>query len=573
MKVVSRVLPLAVAGLTCLPFLPSLSGSFLMWDDQVNFLANQAYRGLGWSNIRWMFTTTLLAVYTPLAWLSLGMNYALGGMDPWGYHLVNVLLHAGNAALLFLLARRLLGAPYTQAPEVAVLAGATVAALAFGVHPLRVESVAWITERRDVLCGWFYLLSVLAYVRAVSGQAGRTRWLAASVAAFGAALLSKGIAMTLPVSLLVLDAYPLARSRLGWRALLREKVPFACLALPAAAVAYAAAGQGSAWTGYEQYGLGARIGMIGYSAWFYPWKMAWPYPLLPLYELPVRVDLFAPEFLAPTLTALTVTVVLVALRRRVPGALAAWGHSLIVVAPVSGVIHAGNQLAHDRWSYLSGLGFALLAGAGVAWTMTAWKDGRLRTPLASLVLATAALALVGWGAGSWRQSTVWQSSESLWRRRGPGRSRLRQLPYQPRSGAGQGGAGARRPAHRGCRGAVPGRRSACGRTGWMPTTTSARSSPASGGTPRRSTCSWRCAGVGRTPPKGRSDSGWCGSIRGAWTKPCRSFARRYSWAPTFRFPRGELARALATLGRAAAGGAAIRRRGGEFSGVDSPRSQ
>jgi Flp pilus assembly protein TadD len=415
MTSVPRYLLVAVAGLTFLPFLPSLGGSFLMWDDHVNFLANTAYRGLGWSHIKWMFTTTLLAVYTPLAWLSLGANYVVGGMDPWGYHLVNIVLHAGNAALLFLLGRRLLAASLPRAGEIAVLAGAAVAALVFGVHPLRVESVAWVTERRDVLCGWFYLLSVLAYVRAVGGPAGRTPWLALSVAAFAAALLSKGIAMTLPASLLLLDVYPLRRVSLGWRVLLIEKLPFACLALLAAAAAYVAAGLGSAWTPYGTHGLAARIGMVGYSAWFYPWKLIWPHPLLPLYELPPRIDLFAPKFLVPSLSALGMTIALVLVRRRVPGALAAWAHSLIVVSPVSGVLHAGHQLAHDRWSYLSGLGFALLAGAGVAWTLTAWKGGSLRPPLVTLVLVTTALALLGWGAGSWRQSMIWRSSESLWR--------------------------------------------------------------------------------------------------------------------------------------------------------------
>ena len=162
-----------------------------------------------------MLTTTQLAVYAPLAWITLGLNYVLGGLDPWGYHLGNMLLHAGSAVLFFHIARRLLAAgAEEEASAPGVLPGAAVAALVFAVHPLRVESVAWVTERRDVLSAFLSLAAVLAYLRGVERR-GRLRagWRIASLAAFAAALSAKGLAMTLPVSLLVLDAYPLRRHR------------------------------------------------------------------------------------------------------------------------------------------------------------------------------------------------------------------------------------------------------------------------------------------------------------------------------------------------------------------------
>lgn len=415
----ARLLPILVGAMTSVAFLPALEGTFLNWDDHANFLNNEAYRGLGWPHLKWMFSTTLLAVYAPLAWMTLGLNYVLGGMDPWGYHLGNLVLHAANAAVFYLVARRLLAAAFEWDPRswrMSLAFGSAVAALAFGVHPLRVESVAWITERRDVLCGLFYLAAILAYLRGVSeGGTVRGSWRALSVASFAAALLSKGITMTLPLTLLVLDVYPLRRRHLGWWPLVREKLPYAALAAIGAWLALVAVSRGAAWTDYRTYGLDARVAMTAYSFWFYPWALVWPEGLSPLYELPPRVDALAPKFLGPTVALVAVTTGLLVLRRRFPGGLTAWIHSMILIAPVSGVVHAGRQLAHDRFSYLSGLGFALLAGAGVAWVLAAREEGRVRTWLAGVIVAGTVLALVGWGAGTWRQSKVWVDSESLWR--------------------------------------------------------------------------------------------------------------------------------------------------------------
>src|SRR5207244_7291320 len=141
--------------------------------------------------------------HVPRARRPLALDYALGGMNPRGYHLTSVLLHALDAALVFLVARRLL----RDAP----VGAAAAAALVFGLHPLRVESVAWVTERRDVVSGFFVLLALLAYLRAADDVGHRPRWLGASLGLFAASLLSKAITMTFPVVLLILDACPLRR--------------------------------------------------------------------------------------------------------------------------------------------------------------------------------------------------------------------------------------------------------------------------------------------------------------------------------------------------------------------------
>ena len=415
---IRRLLPLALAVAGVLPYLPTLAGQFVNWDDPVNFLNNEGYRGLGPAQLRWMFTSTLLGHYIPLTWLTLGLNYAVGGMNPWGYHLGNLLLHGAAVALFYLVARRLLAAGFGESrlDAPAMVAGAAFAALAFGVHPLRAESVAWLTERRDVLCAVFYLLAVLAYLRGADrGSPVHGRWRALSVAAFAAALLSKAMAMTLPATLLLLDVYPLRRTRLGWRALVREKAAYLALAAAGAVVAVVAVSRGAVWTGYQAYGPGARLAMTAYAIWFYPSRFVWAQGLSPLYELPLRIDPLEPRFLGPITAMVAVTAVLVAARRAFPAGLTAWLHSAIVLSPVSGVVHAGHQLAHDRYSYLSGLGFALLVGAGLSWAIRAQRRGAIAGWAAAAVAVAGVAVVLGWGAMASAQGRIWLTSESLWR--------------------------------------------------------------------------------------------------------------------------------------------------------------
>ena len=401
---------------TAAAFRPALDGQFLNWDDDENFLRNEGFRGLGRPQLRWMLTTPLMGHYIPLTWLSLGVNYALGGLHPQGYLAGNVLLHAATAMLAFLVARRLLAAAFHgRAPTWTLEVGAAFSALVFAVHPLRVESVAWITERRDVLSGVWYLLAVWAWLRAVAGGAGVHRaFYGLSLVAFAAALLSKASGVMLPFVLLLLDAYPLDRRGLGWPRLIAEKAPHFALAGAGAAIALWAVRHGTAVTSYGDYGVGARLAMTAYSIVFYPWKWLWPVGLSPMYELPARVDPMAPRFLAPLIVCVVVTAILAALRRRWPAGLAAWLYSALMVLPVSGIVHAGFQLAHDRYSYLSGLGFAMLAGGALVAALRAGNEARLSPRLTWLLGAAAAVVVLGLAAQTWRQSRIWHDSETLW---------------------------------------------------------------------------------------------------------------------------------------------------------------
>ena len=415
------LLPLLVFLITGTVFLPALRGDFLNWDDSVNFVANPYYRGLGWAQIKWMLTATLMGHYIPVTWLSLGLNYALGGMNPWGYHLGNLILHAANATLVYLIARRLLAAARGGGSQSGHATGPVVgagafAALVWGVHPLRVESVAWITERRDVLCGLFFLLAALAYLKGLErGGDLRPAWQALSLAAFVSALLSKAAAMPLPAVLLLLDVYPLRRRSAGWNRLVIEKLPYAALAAATAVVALIALPRGAAVTSYDSYGVVARVGMVAYSLMFYPIKFLLPIRLSPMYELPARVDLASWPFLPALLGVAGVTAALVLGRARWPGGLAAWTYSALMVLPVSGVVHAGSQLVNDRYSYLSGIGFAVLAGAGVLGVLRLRERGRVSTTTVSALAGGAALIVLTLGLAAWTQAPVWHDSETLWR--------------------------------------------------------------------------------------------------------------------------------------------------------------
>ena len=412
--------PLLCALVTLAVFWPTLGHEFLDWDDDRNLVNNPAFRGLGWANLRWMFTTTHMGHWIPLTWLTFGADYVLWGMKPVGYHLTNLLLHTAAAVTLYFVALHLLRAA-TGGGEAALRLGALAAALFFSIHPLRVESVAWATERRDVLSGLWFLLAVLTYLVAVDRSgAPRRWWLAGSVACYALALMSKAIVMTLPAVLLLLDVYPLRRID-RWRAwataegrrALAEKVPYAVLAIAGAGMAVYAL-RTHAQEMLVPQPLESRIAVTLYGVAFYAWKTFVPFPISPLYQLPARVDPAAPAMLASAAAVLAVTVLLVWQRRRWPAGLAVWLSYLVLLAPVSGIVQSGPQLVAARYSYLACLGWALLVGAAVWWLARHAQPGldgwRWATAGAMVVIA----GFAGLGALAWRETHVWRDSETLW---------------------------------------------------------------------------------------------------------------------------------------------------------------
>jgi Flp pilus assembly protein TadD len=416
-----RAAPIALALLTAVVFAPVLRAGFVDWDDPINFLENPYYRGLGWSQLRWMLTANVMGHWIPVTWLTLGADFAVWGMNPFGYHLTNLLLHAAGAALFYLVARRLLGLAIPAAAPGAVNLGAVVSALYFALHPLRVESVAWITERRDLTSGLFFLLTILAYLKAHERPpAVRAGWRRVSLAAAVLALASKSIVMGLPLVLLILDVYPLGRLgprvRDWWtapaRAVWREKIPFALLAVGTAAAAYLVQRNTGFLTPADPAG---RVGMVAYNVWFHVWKTAVPLNLGPIYELPTRVNPLDAPYLLSAAGGLAITVAVWRLRRRWPAGLAIWAFYLVMLAPVAGFVHTGNHLGADRNTYVPGMGFALLVGALAITVVLAGRRGLLRPPVTALALGVVAVWIGGLALTARAQSAVWHDSETLWR--------------------------------------------------------------------------------------------------------------------------------------------------------------
>jgi hypothetical protein len=394
----------AVLCLTWVVFLPALSGGFLPWDDESNLVTNRAWKGLGWSQLAWMLTTFHKGHWIPLTWLSFGADYVVWGMEPRGYHLTNVFLHAANAGLVCLLATSLLAR--TGARGSARLLGGAAAALFFALHPLRVESVAWVTERRDVLSAFFFLVSALAYLRAARHESvwkSRAYWL--SLGAFALSLGSKSMGASLPVVLLILDVYPLRRWTSAWRERLLEKAPFVLLSLIASAIAMLAVRAGGSASSLADLGVAQRLAISAYSLVFYPWKTLVPIGLAPLYELPVGIDPFAPVYLVSAAVVIAITAAAFALRERRPWLLAAWTAYVVMLLPVVGIAHNGPQIAADRYTYLPCLPFAVLAGAAVA---RLWQRIWAIAVFAVALLALAILTVYQIGA--------WRDAESLWTR-------------------------------------------------------------------------------------------------------------------------------------------------------------
>jgi Flp pilus assembly protein TadD len=412
-------------------FLPALEAGFVNWDDDQNFLDNPNYRGLGTAQLRWMFTTFLMGHYIPVTWMTLGLDYVVWGMRPAGYHLTNLLLHAANAVLFYFMALRLLRASVPDRSthgSLALTLGSAFATLLFAVHPLRAESVAWITERRDVLSGLFYLGAIVAYLRYCDGGVpegsrtrGTRRWYWASLGLFALALLSKAMTVTLPVILLVLDVYPLRRLGDGghrsWassRSVLIEKLPFFLLSFAAGVTALVALADvthvPSAGDPRVGVSLIDRIAISVYALSFYLWKIVVPLGLSPGYELPPRSGFVTwPALLGGAVVGL-VTAAAIMGRRRWPALAAVWVGYIVILAPVVWV----PRIAADRYTYLACGGWALLAGAGLSAGWRAWHgrelDTRIAVPLAGLAAAVvAALSVL-----TWNQVKVWHDSTTLW---------------------------------------------------------------------------------------------------------------------------------------------------------------
>jgi tetratricopeptide (TPR) repeat protein len=401
---------LALIALVAVAFWPAFRAGFVNWDDDRNFLTNVHYRGLDIEHLGWMFTTFHMGPYQPLAWVTLGLDHALYGMDARGYHVTNVAWHAATAVLFFFLARALFECVRPEWTSRMRDGSAFLAALLFGVHPLRVESVAWITERRDVVSGAFFVGTALAWVVYARSTDNRRRKYLTALALFVLALLSKASVVTLPFVFIVLDAWPLRRLGGDTKRLVLEKLPF--LALSALFAVIAVAGQratGTALRALDDHGPERRIAQAAYAAVFHTWKTLWPSGLSPIYDMPSPFVASEPRFVASIVAVIAMCALAWFARKRIPAWSASWFAFLLLLAPVSGLVAVGPQLVADRYSYLACMPYALLAAgaAGIAFETQARRTLAIG---AALVVCTALVVATR------KQTAHWHDSTSLWER-------------------------------------------------------------------------------------------------------------------------------------------------------------
>jgi protein O-mannosyl-transferase len=400
-------------GLVLGTFLPALSNGFVGFDDPDYVTENSHVQaGLTWESVQWAFRSAEAANWHPVTRLSHILDCELFGLAPWGHHLTSLLLHAVNATLLFAVLRFMTGATWRS----------FAVALLFGVHPLRVESVAWIAERKDVLSTTFWMLTLWAYSRYGIVQSPMSnvqcpptasrithhvsRYYLLSLVFFTLGLMSKPMLVTLPCVLLLLDYWPLGRLRLETaRGLVVEKLPFFLAAAAVSGVTFLVQKQGGAVAGGLAFTDRVANAVVSYGR--YLGKLFWPADMAAFYP---RVDHWPiAVVVAAGLLLLVISVTAIVLRRGHPYALTGWLWFLGTLVPVIGLIQVGGQSMADRYSYVPSIGVFLVLVWGAHKLTCGW---RYQGVGAAVITGAAALLCAGL---TWQQISYWKDTERLFR--------------------------------------------------------------------------------------------------------------------------------------------------------------
>jgi Tfp pilus assembly protein PilF len=387
--------------LTWVVFGQTFRHQFINYDDPLYVLDNAHVRaGLTWHGIEWAFTHVHSQNWHPLTTISHMLDCQLFGLNPGAHHLVNVFWHSVAALLLFIFLQQTTGSVWRSA---------FVAGL-FTIHPLRVESVAWIAERKDVLSGAFFMLTLLTYFRWVRKPA-LGRYVTMSIL-FGCGLMSKPIVVTTPIVLLVLDYWPLNRcQRSEFRNqrtivfLILEKIPL--FVLSAASVFATLWAQNFALGSTEFLPIKWRITNAIFSYFEYVRQTFWPVDLIPFYVHPEnRLEIWQLLFAATVLVVVSATAWIC--RRTNPYLIVGWTWYLVMLIPVIGIVQVGLQGHADRYTYLPQIGL-LIALVWLVWDLT--KSSRAQ----KIALSGAALIVLGaLSILSWKQTGHWRDTETLW---------------------------------------------------------------------------------------------------------------------------------------------------------------
>ena len=382
-----------------LVFGQTVNHEFINLDDDVCVSENPwVSDGLTARSIYWAFTSRHVGNWDPLTWISHIVDWQIYGDYAGGHHLTNLLLHAATAILLFLVLRQMTGRFWPSA----------LAAALFAVHPLRVESVAWVTERKDVLSGLFFMLTLAAYVGyARHRRFSLVRYLAVIVL-FALGLMSKPMLVTLPCVLLLLDYWPLRRMdfQQGFgilRRLLIEKIPLFVLAAACCVV--------TVWAqrvpNYQYGPLSWRIGNAAISYVDYLGSFFYPVGLAPLHPR-TQFDLPLGPIVGAFLVLLCITTAVFAWARKRPYLPVGWLWFVGMMFPVVGLVPFGTQAMADRFTYLPQIGLCIALVWGAAKLCRSWPHRRLACGVGSAVVLAALMAC------AWRQTSYWRDSETLW---------------------------------------------------------------------------------------------------------------------------------------------------------------
>lgn len=437
-------LAVGIALLTVAVYLPSLRNNFVNWDDDLYVYGNLNIRSLNLAFFRWAFSDYHAGNWYPLTLISHAIDYALWGLNPLGHHLSNIVLHAANTFIVVLLLMKLLDMSnclnFTSTGvavesiharnrnNLAGLIAAGVAGLLFGLHPLHVEPVAWVSGRKDLLCGLFFLLSIMAYSNyaatrmgvATSLQSGTVLWKRRyflSLVFFFFALASKPMAVSLPAVLLILDWYPFQRIRSvkDLSAAIMEKIPFIALSLLASIAAFIAQKTAGYMPLMETIPLSTRVLVAVKSIALYLWKAAVPLHLLPFYPFPESASLVTAEYLSAIMAVAGITAVCIFFINKQRVLMAVWLSYLVTLLPVLGIVKVGAYSMADRYMYLPSVGPFLLVGVFSAWFRERTASQQQRGTAIQRMVAVVALALlVLLSYLTLRQISHWKDSMTLW---------------------------------------------------------------------------------------------------------------------------------------------------------------
>jgi tetratricopeptide (TPR) repeat protein len=406
------LISLMLVAVTCAVYVRVSEHQFVDYDDGLYITDNpRVQSGLTASGIVWAFTTLHAGNWHPLTWLSHMADIQLFGLNPGPHHLMNVLLHAVNTVLLFLLLLRMTGARWRSA---------LVAAL-FALHPLHVESVAWVAERKDVLSSFFFMVALLLYVRYTESPS-RGKFLL-TLGAFALGLMAKPMLVTLPLVLLLLDYWPLGRLQSGqialsrattfpapfqasgFRDLILEKVPFLALSTVSGIITILAQQKGGAVSSVETVPITFRMVNALWSYVLYLGKTVWPLNLAVIYPLPSTLTFARGLFASVGLAGISVLAIRSV--RKYPWFLVGWLWYLITLLPVIGLIQVGRQSMADRYTYLPLIGVFIL----MAWSIEiiARKSRAGRNAATTFVVAL----LIACSALTWMQIGYWKNSVTL----------------------------------------------------------------------------------------------------------------------------------------------------------------